>query len=75
MALHLLREEQKLSTCDTEESRRPLGLLAPVLAQLGGWLGWESWKWTEDAYFGNEMASMERWQFEDTQITGLNVPR
>jgi anaphase-promoting complex subunit 1 len=75
VALHLLREEQKLSTCDSEESRRPLGLLAPVLAQLGGWLGWDSWKWTEDAYFGTEMASMERWQFEDTQIAGLKVPR
>ncbi|KAJ6085246.1 hypothetical protein N7499_004875 [Penicillium canescens] len=75
VALHLLREEQKLSTCDSEESRRPLGLLAPVLAQLGGWLGWDSWKWTEDAYFGNEMASMERWQFEDTKISALNVPR
>ncbi|CRL20129.1 unnamed protein product [Penicillium camemberti] len=75
VALHLLREEQKLSTCDSEESQRPLGLLAPVIAQLGGWLGWESWKWTEDAYYGTEMASMERWQFEDnTHITGLKVP-
>ncbi|KAJ5463536.1 hypothetical protein N7475_008480 [Penicillium sp. IBT 31633x] len=75
VALHLLREEQKLSTCDSEESERPLGLLAPVLAQLGGWLGWESWKWTEDSYYGTEMASMERWQFEDnTRISGLKVP-
>ncbi|KAJ5632974.1 hypothetical protein N7490_009313 [Penicillium lividum] len=74
VGLHLLREEQKLSTCDTEESQRPLGLLAPVLAQLGGWLGWQSWKWTEDAYFGTEMASIERWQFEDTRIYSLNVP-
>lgn len=74
VGLHLLREEQKLSTCDTEESQRPLGLLAPVLAQLGGWLGWQSWKWTEDAYFGTEMASIERWQFEDTRISLLNVP-
>ncbi|KAJ5937426.1 hypothetical protein N7454_004726 [Penicillium verhagenii] len=74
VGLHLLREEQKLSTTDTEESRRPLGLLAPVLAQLGGWLGWQSWKWTDDAYFGTEMASIERWQFEDTRISSLNVP-
>ncbi|KAJ5114641.1 hypothetical protein NUU61_000400 [Penicillium alfredii] len=74
VGLHLLREEQKLSTCDSEESQRPLGLLAPILAQLGGWLGWQSWKWTEDAYFGIEMASMERWQFEDTQISNLDVP-
>ncbi|OQD77138.1 hypothetical protein PENDEC_c003G03396 [Penicillium decumbens] len=74
VGLQLLREEQKLSTCDTEESQRPLGLLAPVLAQLGGWLGWPSWKWTEDSYFGTEMASMERWQFEDTRILQLKVP-
>lgn len=74
VGLHLLREEQKLSTSDSEESRRPLGLLAPVLAQLGGWLGWPSWTWSEDSYYGTEMASMERWQFEDTRITQLNVP-
>lgn len=75
VALHLLREEQKLSICDSEESRRPLGLLAPVLAQLGGWLGWESWKGTDDSYYGTEMTSMERWQFEDnTCISGLKVP-
>ncbi|CAI7678759.1 unnamed protein product [Penicillium pancosmium] len=74
VGLHLLREEQKLSTCDTEESQHPLGLLAPILAQLGGWLGWESWGWNEDAYYGTEMASMERWNFEDTRISLLNVP-
>ncbi|KAJ5594500.1 uncharacterized protein N7459_000708 [Penicillium hispanicum] len=74
VGLHLLREEQKLSICDAEESRHPLGLLAPILAQLGGFLGWQSWKWDGNAYFGTEMASMERWQFEDTRITSLNVP-
>lgn len=74
VGLHLFREEQKLSTCDTEESQHPLGLLAPVIAQLGGWLGWESWGWNEDAYYGTEMASMERWNFEDTRISLLNVP-
>ncbi|KAJ5780931.1 Anaphase-promoting complex subunit 1 [Penicillium paradoxum] len=75
VALHLLREEQKLSICDSEDSQKALGLLAPILAQLGSWLGWESWKWTEDAYYGTEMASMERWQFEDnTHISGLKVP-
>lgn len=75
VGLHLLREEQKLSTCDSEEAQRPLGLLAPVLAQLGGWLGWQSWKWTENSYYGAEMASMERWQFENTQISTLDVPK
>lgn len=74
VGLHLFREEQKLSTCDTEESQHPLGLLAPVLAQLGAWLGWPSWGCDEDAYYGIEMASMERWVFEKTRITSLNVP-
>ncbi|KAJ5692130.1 Negative regulator of mitosis [Penicillium macrosclerotiorum] len=74
VGLHLLREEQKLSTSDSEESRCPLGLLTPVLAQLGGWLGWQSWDWKQSAYFGTEMASIERWQFEETRITLLNVP-
>lgn len=74
VGLHLLREEQKLSTCDAEQSSRSLGLLAPALAQLGRWLGWNSWTWSEDGYFGVEMASMDRWQFEDTQISMLDVP-
>lgn len=74
VGLHLLREEQKLSICDAEESYKALGLLAPVLAQIGRWLGWKSWTWAEDGYFGPEVASMDRWQFEDTQITLLDVP-
>ncbi|KAL3264904.1 hypothetical protein ABHI18_000325 [Aspergillus niger] len=74
VALHLFREEQKLSVCDSEQSGKPLGLLAPVLAQLGGWLGWQSWTWAEDAYYGMEMASMDRWQFEETRISMLDLP-
>ncbi|RAH83028.1 20S cyclosome subunit [Aspergillus japonicus CBS 114.51] len=74
VALHLLREEHKLSICDSEQSHKPLGLLAPVLAQIGGWLGWTSWTWADDTYFGTEMASMDRWEFEDTRITKLDVP-
>lgn len=74
VGLHLLREEQKLSICEAEQSYKTLGLLAPVLAQIGRWLGWNSWTWSEDGYFGVEMASMDRWQFEDTQISMLDVP-
>lgn len=74
VALHLLREEQKLSACDGEQSHKSLGLLAPVLAQLGGWLGWRSWGWTEDSYYGTEIASIHRWQFENTQMTGPEIP-
>ncbi|KAL5337529.1 hypothetical protein BJX70DRAFT_368934 [Aspergillus crustosus] len=74
IALHLLREEQKLSVCDAEQSHGPLGLLAPVLAQIGGWLGWPAWGWTADSYYGMEIASVNRWQFEETRITLLDVP-
>ena len=74
VALHLLREEQKLSICDSEQSRKDLGLLAPVLAQIGGWLGWKSWTWAEDSYYGLEIASIDRWKFENTRISTLDVP-
>ncbi|KAL3469159.1 negative regulator of mitosis [Aspergillus californicus] len=74
ISLHLLREEQKLSVCDGEQSHRQLGLLAPVLAQIGGWLGWPSWTWAEGSYYGMEIASINRWQFEDTRISSLDVP-
>ncbi|KAE8144689.1 hypothetical protein BDV25DRAFT_145374 [Aspergillus avenaceus] len=73
VGLHLLREEQKLSICDSEESHKTLGLLTPILAQIGGWLGWKSWSWAE-GYYGAEIASIDRWQFEDTQISMLDVP-
>ncbi|GAB1196058.1 hypothetical protein APSETT444_005324 [Aspergillus pseudonomiae] len=74
VGLHLLREEQKLSICESEESRKSLGLLAPILAQIGGWLGWESWNWSENGYYGLEIASINRWQFENTRISMLDVP-
>ncbi|OJJ34252.1 hypothetical protein ASPWEDRAFT_113076 [Aspergillus wentii DTO 134E9] len=74
IGLHLLREEQKLSICEAEQAHRPLGLLAPVLAQIGRWLGWRSWTWEEGSYFSMELASMDRWQFEDSQISMLDLP-
>lgn len=74
VGLHLLREEHKLSVYDGEQSYKTLGLLAPILAQIGRWLRWKSWTWMEDAYFGNEIASIDRWQFEDTQISSIDVP-
>ncbi|EDP53140.1 hypothetical protein KXV98_006243 [Aspergillus fumigatus] len=74
VGLHLFREEQKLSICDAEHERKPLGLLAPVLAQIGGWLGWTSWTWADNAYYGSEMASMERWQFEASRISMMDIP-
>ena len=74
VGLHLLREEHKLSICDSESSYRQLGMLAPVLAQIGRWLGWDSWTWKDGSYYGTEMASMDRWLFDDSQISRLEVP-
>lgn len=75
VGLHLVREEQKLFISETEKSCKPSGLLAPVLAQIGGWLGWKSWSWADNAFYGVELASMDRWLFDDAQISGLDVPR
>ncbi|EEA19657.1 Anaphase-promoting complex subunit 1 [Talaromyces marneffei ATCC 18224] len=74
VSLHLLREEQKLSICDSESSYQERGMLAPVLAQIGGWVGWKSWTWSEDGYYGMEMATIGRWVFEENQISGLDMP-
>ncbi|KAJ9283942.1 hypothetical protein DTO021C3_8477 [Paecilomyces variotii] len=74
ICLHFLREEQKLFTYESESSYRKMGMLAPVLAQIGRWLGWGSWTWKQDSYYGCEMASIDCWSFEDSQISKLNIP-
>lgn len=74
IGLHLIREEQKLSAHEAESSYSETGILAPVLAQIGQWLGWESWGWSEESYYGVEMASMDRWLYEDSKITALDLP-
>ncbi|EAW09187.1 anaphase promoting complex subunit 1 [Aspergillus clavatus NRRL 1] len=72
--LHLFREEQKLSVCEAEHAQKPLGLLAPVLAQIGAWLGWTSWTWADDSYYGSEMACMDQWEFEASRISMMDIP-
>lgn len=74
IGLHFLREEQKLFTYENESSCRKMGMLAPVLAQIGRWIGWSSWTWKQNSYYGNEMASIDCWSFEDSQISKLNIP-
>ena len=73
IGLHLFREERKLSITDSETSSEPLGLLTPVLAQLGGWLGWKSWAWAEDTFYGTELTSIDRWVFDNRQMSGLDI--
>jgi anaphase-promoting complex subunit 1 len=74
VGLHLLREERKLSLYGRESSYAQTGMLAPVLAQIGGWLGWPSWTWREEGYYGTEMATINSWLFDDSRISELEIP-
>ncbi|KAL5323485.1 hypothetical protein ACEPPN_008022 [Leptodophora sp. 'Broadleaf-Isolate-01'] len=54
IALHLLNEEQKLDTMMVDAFSKGLASLAPVLAQVARWLGWDSWM----QYYEVEEASL-----------------
>lgn len=69
VGLHLYREELKLDTTSSDSEMTGVGRLAPILAQLGGWLGWDSWSWRETGYYSTEDASMARWHFDDGKST------
>ena len=70
-ALHLLREETKLNTLDSEFTHS----LTPLLAQLGGWIGCEEWSWRENCFYSLESADIERWIFEDITIEPFRALR
>lgn len=70
VGLHLLREEYKLNVLATNA----LHDLTPVLAQIGGWLGWESWGFKHGSYYALESVDMESWLFDRSVIRSLNVP-
>lgn len=70
VGLHLLREEYKLNVLTTNA----LHDLTPVLAQIGGWLGWETWGFRNASYYALESVDMESWLFDGSVIRNLNVP-
>lgn len=70
VALHLLREEFKLSVLDSDASQR----LTPILAQLGGWLGWPHWGFHEQSIYMRESVEMRCWLFDESRINALDVP-
>ena len=70
IAIHLLREEYKLDVLATD----PLHKLTPILAQIGGWLGWQNWGCSDGSSYMNENAEMESWLFDHSIITSLNIP-
>ncbi|KAI9775770.1 MAG: Anaphase-promoting complex subunit 1 [Geoglossum umbratile] len=71
VGLHLLREEMKL---DVTTADSDVKALTPVLAQIGSWLGWETWSWKDTSYYGLEDIEMEYWTFSEGKIKGLNTP-
>ncbi|KAF2001094.1 hypothetical protein P154DRAFT_619711 [Amniculicola lignicola CBS 123094] len=68
VTLHLLREEQKLDIFLQDSTASEAGNLAPVLAQLGHWLRWESWGWTQGSYYNLDGGCSETWAYEDSSF-------
>ncbi|MCJ1477120.1 Anaphase-promoting complex subunit 1 [Lambiella insularis] len=67
-ALHLLREELKLDVLASTDVHQ----LTPVLAQMGGWLDWETWSWRSNSYYMLESDCMEHWLFDESIISNSN---
>lgn len=70
IGLHLLREEMKLEFTASEA----LHGITPILAQLGGWLGWPSWSFKDTAGYMVESTNMATWLFDDSVILGDGTP-
>ncbi|KAG8529206.1 uncharacterized protein KY384_005841 [Bacidia gigantensis] len=70
IALHLYREELKLDTTSTSHMHR----LAPILAQIGSWIGWPDWSSKVSAYYMLESVDMRDWQFDGSIMTGIKSP-
>lgn len=71
IALHLLREEFKLNILAGNEIEK----LTPVLAQIGGWLGWNAWGFGNKSYYFLESARMPTYLFDDSiQLYGTGPP-
>ncbi|KAF2666893.1 hypothetical protein BT63DRAFT_376472 [Microthyrium microscopicum] len=67
VALHLLREEQKLHSSDRQSESDEMTGLAPILAQIGRWLGWPDWDWKSGKFYCLETTS-SNFIFEDSTL-------
>jgi anaphase-promoting complex subunit 1 len=65
VGLHLLREERKLDITTQDSTETVTRNLAPVLGQLGRWMGWEEWDWKHGHYFAVETPTNISYGFED----------
>ncbi|KAI9851967.1 MAG: Anaphase-promoting complex subunit 1 [Thelocarpon superellum] len=74
VGLHLFREELKLDVTTADAPDSDVARLTPVLAQIGGWLGWREWSGRTPSYYSAEDVAMDRWLFNDGLITQLDVP-
>ncbi len=73
LALHLLREEYKLNLLAAYEIEK----LAPVLAQIGGWQGWNSWGFGDKSFYFLESACVQTCIFDESiqfWVTGSSQP-
>lgn len=61
LGLHIQREEQKLSTLTS--SSNTATSLAPVIAQLGNWLGFHAWSFDTSGYYKHDDPILEQWTF------------
>lgn len=59
LALHIMREEQKLNCLCVGYAER----LAPIVAQLGCWLGRAAWSFESGSYYSLEGANQDHWAF------------
>lgn len=64
VTLHLFREELKLDVL-AQDTSSPKGInLAPVLAQIGHWLRWDSWGRKQGGFYDLDGGSAEEWAYE-----------
>lgn len=73
LGLHIFREEQKLSALS---ATNPLvRMLAPVIAQMGTWLGLSAWSSGPGSYYCFEGASEEHWAYvRSTPLVSSQLP-
>ena len=66
LGLHLFREELKLDIT----AAKAVHSVTPILAQLGGWLGWKSWGFKAPGYYAVEHVNMDNWLFDESSMEG-----
>ncbi|KAF2751616.1 hypothetical protein M011DRAFT_414289 [Sporormia fimetaria CBS 119925] len=68
VTLHLVREEHRLDVLSQDYSGSEARNLTPILAQLGHWLRWNAWSWTEGGFYDLDARLRDNWIFEDSHL-------